>query len=217
MKFCSIQLELFSLTEKNETLLQIDPLVKESSSCDPVQKNESLVNITPPIKKNERLSAVSLPSKPSVDKETVLVPSKPSVNKKTVLISSKQSVKKETVLVPSNPSVDKETVLIPSKQSVDKETLEPIETPVHRESLLSLPIDSPAQTNETLVNRDHVEKNLLSSVSDSLVPSPTNEQPVNRETLEPSVTAVDEFVKQHDKEGKLLLIEFVATYNNFFL
>ena len=161
MKFCSIQLELSSSTEKNETLLQIDPLVKESLSCDPVQKNESLVNITPPIKKNERLSAVSLPSKPSVDKETVLVP---------------------------------------SKQSVDKVTLEPI--------------DSPAQTN---VNRDHVEKNLLSSVSDSLVPSLTNEQPVNRETLEPSVTAVDEFVKQHDKEGKLLFLEFVATYNNFFL
>ena len=200
MKFCSIQLELSSSTEKNETLLQIDPLVKGSLSCDPVQKNESLVNITPPIKKNERLSAVSLPSKPSVDKETVLVPSKPSVNKKTVLIPSKQSVKKETVLVPSESQVDKMTVLIPSKQSVDKVTLEPI--------------DSPAQTN---VNRDHVEKNLLSSVSDSLVPSLTNEQPVNRETLEPSVTAVDEFVKQHDKEGKLLFLEFVATYNNFFL
>ena len=160
MKFCSIQLELSSLTGKNETL---DSSVKESSSCDLVQKNESLLNITLPIKKDERLPAVSLPSKPSVDKETVR---------------------------------------IPSKQSVDKETLEPI--------------DSPAQTN---VNRDHVEKNLLSSVSDSLVPSPTNEQPVNRETLEPSVTAkrvVGEFVKQDDKEGKLLLIEFVAIYNNFF-
>ena len=112
MNFCSIQLELSSLTGTNETVLQIDPLVKKSSSCDPVQKNEALAS------------------------------------------------------------------------------------------------------------RDHVKKNLLSSVSDSLVPSPTNEQPVNRETLEPSVTAkrvVDEFVKQHDKEGKLLLIEFVATYNNFFL
>ena len=152
MKVCSIQLELSSSTEKNETLLQIDPLVKESSSCNPVQINESLVNITPSIKKNERLSAISLPSKLSVDEKTVL---------------------------------------IPSKQSTDKESLEPIEPPL--------------QTNETLAS---MEKNLWSSV---------NEQSVNRETLEPSVTAVDEFVKQHDKEGKLLFLEFVATYNNFFL
>ena len=109
MKFCSIQLELSSLTGKNETLLQIDPLVKESLSCDPVQKNESLVNTTP---------------------------------------------------------------------ITDKESLELIEPPL--------------QTNETLAS---MEKNLWSSV---------NEQPVNRETLEPSVTAkrvVNEIVKQHDKEG----------------